>query len=164
MTGAGVLAADKLFATLDPVTRRWHIDPLGQVLLTDTVGFIQKLPAILVAAFRATLEELTDADLLLHVVDIVHPNAPEHVEEVQKILSELGLSEKPAIVILNKMDLFPSNGSSASNGTDQTNGASGPDWWDMPEDMVAISALRGTGLPNLRKLIVAKLSTTAAVA
>ena len=158
MTGAGVLAADKLFATLDPVTRRWHIDPLGQVLLTDTVGFIQKLPAILVAAFRATLEELADADLLLHVVDVVHPNAPEHVEEVQKILGELNLAHKPAIVVLNKMDLFPSNGSSPSNGTPD------PDWWGMPDDMVAISALRGTGLPDLRKLIVDKLSTTAAVA
>ena len=158
LTGAGVLAADKLFATLDPVTRRWHIDPLGQVLLTDTVGFIQKLPAILVAAFRATLEELADADLLLHVVDVVHPNAPEHVEEVQKILGELHLAHKPAIVVLNKMDLFPTNGSSPSNGTPD------PDWWGMPEDMVAISALRGTGLPDLRKLIVDKLSTTAAVA
>ena len=156
LTGAGVLAADKLFATLDPVTRRWHIDPIGPVLLTDTVGFIQKLPAILVAAFRATLEELTDADLLLHVVDVVHPNAPEHVEEVQRILDELGLSKKPAIVVLNKMDLLPTNGHSPDNG------APGPDWLDdMPEDMVAISALRSTGLPELKRLIARKLASTA---
>ena len=158
LTGAGVLAADKLFATLDPVTRRWHIDPIGPVLLTDTVGFIQKLPAILVAAFRATLEELTDADLLLHVVDVVHPNAPEHVEEVQRILDELGLSKKPAIVVLNKMDLLPTNGHSPDNG------APGPDWMDMPEDMVPISALRSTGLSDLKKLISQKLATPAAVA
>ena len=152
LTGAGVLAADKLFATLDPVTRRWHIDPIGPVLLTDTVGFIQKLPAILVAAFRATLEELTDADLLLHVVDVVHPNAPEHVEEVHRILDELGLSKKPSIVVLNKMDLLPSNGHGPTNGTP------GPDWLDMPEDMVAISALRSIGLPDLKRLIVQKLA------
>ena len=158
LTGASVLAADKLFATLDPVTRRWHIDPIGSVLLTDTVGFIQKLPAILVAAFRATLEELTDADLLLHVVDVVHPNAPEHVEEVQRILDELGLSKKPSIVVLNKMDLFPPNGHGL------TNGIPGPDSLDMPEDMIAISALRGAGLPNLKKLISQKLATAAAVA
>ena len=158
LTGAGVLAADKLFATLDPVTRRWHIDPIGPVLLTDTVGFIQKLPAILVAAFRATLEELTDADLLLHVVDVVHPNAPEHVEEVQRILDELGLSKKPAIVVLNKTDLLPSNGHAP------TNGSPGPDWLDMPEDMVAVSALRSTGLPNLKKLITQKLAKTSVAA
>ena len=158
LTGAGVLAADKLFATLDPVTRRWHIDPIGPVLLTDTVGFIQKLPAILVAAFRATLEELTDADLLLHVVDVVHPNAPEHVEEVQRILDELGLSKKPAIVVLNKTDLLPSNGHAPTNGTP------GPDWLDMPEDMVAVSALRSTGLPNLKKLITQKLAKTSVAA
>ena len=158
LTGAGVLAVDKLFATLDPVTRRWHLGSLGPVLITDTVGFIQKLPAILVAAFRATLEELADADLLLHVVDVVHPNAPEHVEEVQKILGELGLSQKPAIVVLNKMDVFPTNGSSPLNG------APGPDPLDMPEDMVAISALRGDGLPNLKKLIVDRLAKAAVVA
>ena len=153
LTGAGVLAADQLFATLDPVTRRWHVDPVGPTLLTDTVGFIQKLPAILVAAFRATLEELTDADLLLHVVDVAHPNAAEHVEEVQRILGELELAEKPTIVVLNKLDLLPTNGAAPGNGHP------GPEWWDMPSDMVGVSAKRGDGMANLKTLIAEKLTT-----
>ncbi len=103
-TDAGVLAEDRLFATLDPTTRRASLPGGGLVLLTDTVGFVQRLPVQLVAAFRATLEELKDADLLLHVVDISHKNAPEQVDAVQRILAELGVGETPTILVLNKAD------------------------------------------------------------
>ncbi len=106
LTRAGVAAESKLFSTLDPVTRRIHL-PSGQnVLLTDTVGFIHKLPPTLVAAFRATLEELQEAALLLHVVDIAHRNAAEQVQVVEGILDDLGLQSKPVILALNKIDLL----------------------------------------------------------
>lgn len=106
LSGAGVLAEDRLFATLDPTTRRVEL-PSGQtVLFSDTVGLIQKLPTQLVAAFRATLEELNDADILLHVIDITHKNAPEQVQTVQRLLGELGVGETPTILALNKVDLL----------------------------------------------------------
>jgi GTPase len=106
LSGADVLAEDKLFATLDPVTRRLRLPSTETVLLTDTVGFIQKLPTDLVAAFRATLEELEEADLLLHVIDIAHPNSFEHVQTVGVTLKDLGVSEKPTLLALNKVDLL----------------------------------------------------------
>jgi GTP-binding protein HflX len=106
LTQAGVLARDQLFSTLDPTTRRVHMPGGEPVLFTDTVGFIQKLPTALVAAFRATLEEIGEADVLLHVVDIGHPNAPEHVEVVESILADLGLETKPRVLALNKADLL----------------------------------------------------------
>ena len=103
-----VLAEDKLFATLDPTTRRVRL-PGGKVaLFTDTVGFIQKLPTQLVAAFRATLEEIEEADLLLHVVDITHPNALEQAQSVERTLSELEITELPVVVALNKIDRLDS--------------------------------------------------------
>ena len=157
LTSANVPAEDKLFATLDPVTRRLPLPMGGEVLLTDTVGFIQKLPPILVAAFRATLEELSDADLLLHVVDITHPNAADQVEEVEKILAELGLGDKPSITALNKVDLLPENGWQPSNGRPISVDGLGD--LQMPPDMVTISALRGRGLQQLRSLIVEKLAS-----
>lgn len=101
---APVLAEDKLFATLDPTTRRVRL-PDGKVaLVTDTVGFIQKLPTQLVAAFRATLEEIDEADLLLHVVDITHPNAVEQAKAVEQTLKDLNVTEIPIVVALNKID------------------------------------------------------------
>jgi GTP-binding protein HflX len=106
LSGADVLTEDLLFATLDPVTRRIHLPSGNEALLTDTVGFIQKLPTQLVAAFRATLEELTDADLLLHLVDITHPDAEEQYSTVERTLAELGLADKPRIVAFNKVDLL----------------------------------------------------------
>jgi GTP-binding protein HflX len=112
LSGADVLTEDLLFATLDPVTRRIALPSGGQALLTDTVGFIQKLPTQLVAAFRATLEELADADLLLHVVDITHPNADEQFQTVEDTLSDLELSAKPRIIAFNKIDAW-----SGENGT-----------------------------------------------
>ena len=105
LAGAHVVAVeDRAFSTLDPVTRRVSIGDGRQVLLTDTVGFIHKLSAALVAAFRATLEELQDADLLLEVVDISHPNAGEQAQVVEETLAELGLAEKPRVLVLNKVD------------------------------------------------------------
>ncbi|HUF53135.1 MAG TPA: GTPase HflX [Dehalococcoidia bacterium] len=104
LSGADVLVQNQLFATLDPVTRRIHLPSGGAALLTDTVGFIQKLPTQLVAAFRATLEELEEATLLLHVVDITHPDAEEQAKTVDDTLRELGLAERPTLLTLNKVD------------------------------------------------------------
>jgi GTPase len=106
LSGAGVLAEDRLFATLDPITRRVELPGGDHFLLTDTVGFIQKLPTQLVAAFRATLEELSDADLLLHVVDITHPSAAEQAQTVEETLVELDVADKPRLTLLNKVDLL----------------------------------------------------------
>ena len=106
ISGAEVHVENRLFVTLDPLTRRTRL-PGGQpALFTDTVGFIQKLPHQLVAAFRATLEELTDAKLLIHVVDITHANAAEQSQAVEKTLGELGLSGRPRLTVLNKVDLI----------------------------------------------------------
>jgi GTP-binding protein HflX len=106
--GAGVLVEDKLFATLDPTTRRVTLPGSQLALFTDTVGFIQKLPTQLVAAFRATLEEITEADVLLHVVDITHPNAREQARAVEDTLAELEVADVPVIVALNKIDRLDS--------------------------------------------------------
>jgi GTP-binding protein HflX len=106
LSGADVLAADMLFATLDPTTRRVELPGGSVALFSDTVGFIQKLPHQLVAAFRATLEEVLEADLLLHVVDVTHPNASEQVAAVHDTLIEIGIDDKPMINALNKIDRF----------------------------------------------------------
>ncbi len=106
LSGADVLVEDQLFATLDPVTRRVRMPSGNVVLLTDTVGFIQKLPTKLVAAFRATLEELGEATLLLHVVDLTHPDAVRQAETVEETLARLDLAEKPLLAVLNKADLL----------------------------------------------------------
>jgi GTPase len=117
LTGADVFIADKLFATLDPTTRRVRLPRGQEVLLTDTVGFIHKLPTQLVAAFRATLEELSDADLLIEVVDITHRNAAQQAQAVAQTLQELNLSDKPVVLALNKIDLLlpPSRGSEGTS-------------------------------------------------
>jgi len=104
LTGASVLAEDKLFATLDPTTRRLRLPTNQNVLLTDTVGFIKKLPHGLVEAFKATLEEVVQADLLLHVVDISHPLAAQQIEAVNEVLLEIGAAEKPVLMVFNKLD------------------------------------------------------------
>ena len=104
LTGAAVLAEDKLFATLDPTTRRLRLPTNQNVLLTDTVGFIKKLPHGLVEAFKATLEEVVQADLLLHVVDISHPQAQEQIEAVNTVLMEIGAADKPVLMVFNKVD------------------------------------------------------------
>ncbi|HVO42998.1 MAG TPA: GTPase HflX, partial [Aggregatilineales bacterium] len=107
LTGANVYAADQLFATLDPTTRRLNL-PGGKVaLFSDTVGFIQKLPTTLIAAFRATLEEVQEADMLIHIVDASHPNARAQIEAVEDTLAEIDVPPVPRILALNKMDLVP---------------------------------------------------------
>ncbi len=136
LTNAGVLATNMLFATLDPVTRRLTLPGGKEVLLTDTVGFIQKLPTQLVAAFRATLEEIGEADLILHLVDITQRNIQEHVRTVEGVLQEIGAGQKPMLVVLNKIDLLadPQNA--------QEMAAQYP-------NAVAVSALHGRGLDQL---------------
>ncbi|MCY3781708.1 MAG: GTPase HflX [Chloroflexi bacterium] len=104
LSGSDIYAADQLFATLDPTTRRVSLPDGDEMLLSDTVGFIQKLPTTLIAAFRATLEEVIEADLLLHVVDISHENALQHIEAVEDTLAEIDASDMPRILVLNKMD------------------------------------------------------------
>lgn len=105
LTDAGVLADDQLFATLDPTTRQLRLPNHQQCLLTDTVGFIRKLPHHLVEAFKATLEEVNEADLLLHVIDASQPRVDEQVEAVEAVLRELGAQDKPVLAVFNKTDL-----------------------------------------------------------
>ncbi len=105
LTRADTYAADQLFATLDTTTRKLFIQECGSVVISDTVGFIRELPHTLVAAFRATLEETVQADILLHVVDACSPNRDEQVEEVNKLLKEIGADAIPQILVLNKIDL-----------------------------------------------------------
>ncbi len=104
LTGAATLAEDKLFATLDPTTRRLRLPTNQNVLLSDTVGFIRKLPHRLVEAFKATLEEVVEADLLIHVVDVSHPKADEQIAAVDTVLSEIRAAEKPTLMVFNKID------------------------------------------------------------
>lgn len=144
LTHSNVEVADKLFATLDPTTRRLSIANGNQVLVTDTVGFIQKLPTQLVASFRATLEEITEADLLLHVVDISHPAALAQWKSVQKTLEEIGCGEIPFLTVLNKNDCFPN-----LTATSQIY----PEWGNA----IRISALKGDGIDLLLKTIEKEL-------
>jgi GTP-binding protein HflX len=133
LADADVLVEDKLFATLDPTTRRVALPSGGVALFTDTVGFIQKLPTQLVAAFRATLEEVTEADLLLHVLDVTHPQVMRQAEAVRQTLEEIGAVGKPVVSALNKIDRLP------------TPDAVFPLVARFPST-VAISALTGEGL------------------
>jgi GTP-binding protein HflX len=136
---ADIYVADLLFATLDPTTRQVELPGGKVVLITDTVGFIQKLPASLIAAFRATLEEIEEADLLLHVVDISHPNAREHVQSVHQTLQELGLQNIPIVTGINKIDKLS---------TPSDSGLSR----EYP-NTVFISAKSGAGIPNLLQTV-----------
>ena len=106
LTGARVHAEQRVFATLDPTTRRLELPTGREVLLTDTVGFIQKLPTDLVAAFRATLEEVTEADLIIQVLDVSSPSVLDQAATVEKVLADLGAGDKPRVVALNKVDLL----------------------------------------------------------
>ncbi|HEX7487547.1 MAG TPA: GTPase, partial [Anaeromyxobacteraceae bacterium] len=107
LTNSAVVAEDVLFATLDPTSRRLRFPDEREVIITDTVGFIRDLPDDLVSAFRATLEELGDADLLLHIVDASDPRQEGQVAAVDEILRELGLAEKPRLLVFNKADRAP---------------------------------------------------------
>ena len=147
LTKADVLVEDKLFATLDPVTRRIRLPSDRTVLLSDTVGFIQKLPTQLVAAFQATLEELQEADVLLHVVDITHPDAEQQGQTVDDTLAELGLAERPRVIALNKVDLLARDGTPIS-GIEELDEYDASLATQRPE-AVLISADRGWGLDEL---------------
>lgn len=136
IAGADVYTADQLFATLDPTTRRVDLPGGTMALFTDTVGFIQKLPTTLVAAFRATLEEIADADLLLHVVDVTHPSAHAQAESVLQTLEEIEADHIPILTVLNKIDRLESSQSAQALLEDFS-------------DTVAISALTGEGKEEL---------------
>lgn len=158
LTRADVLVEDALFATLDPVTRRVELPGGSFFLLTDTVGFIQKLPPQLVAAFRATLEELQEADLLLHVVDITHPNAAEQSQTVEDTLAELGLADRPRLTVLNKVDrLVGDEGQPFASYEELLNFATG--LHAVRPDTVLISAERRWGLQELLERIATALAT-----
>jgi GTP-binding protein HflX len=147
LAGSDVLVEDKLFATLDPTTRRVLLPGGREVLVTDTVGFIQKLPTMLVAAFRATLEEIAEADLLLHVLDITHAQVREQSHTVGKVLNDLEATTQPIIVAFNKIDRLPPGGKGAAALAA-----------DFPNSL-AISALKGQGIPDLLARIDEVLET-----
>lgn len=144
---AEVYVADQLFATLDPTTRRVELPGGYQALFTDTVGFIQKLPTTLVAAFHATLEEIAEADLLLHLVDISHPNALNQFEVVQQTLDEIGAGHVPTVTALNKIDSLKQPEQAQET------------LQNFPK-AIAISALEGSGLPGLLRLVQQELYET----
>src|SRR4029077_7616328 len=114
ITGAGVLADSKMFATLDPTVRHVTLPSRRKVLASDTVGFIRNLPTTLVRAFRATLEEVVEAELLLHMVDATSPEAAGHTAHVLATLTEIGAAETPQILVLNKIDQIPDDPDSAA--------------------------------------------------
>jgi GTP-binding protein HflX len=149
LSGARLTAADQLFVTLDPAARLVDHGGHRPFILTDTVGFIRKLPHELVAAFRATLEELQDADVLVHVVDASHPALEEHADAVERILDELAVSDRPTVLALNKVD--------------RMDGGRGLDALVVRRQGVAISAATGSGLPDLLKAIDAALPVGGAV-
>jgi GTP-binding protein HflX len=148
---ADVLANDRLFATLDPTTRRLNLHNNTDVLITDTVGFIRKLPPAIVHAFRATLEELSEAALLLHVVDISSPEAAEQCQAVEKILDELGLSGKKRVTVLNKIDCLIQN--ELIPGGDALGSVVASLEITPDENTVIVSAAKGWGLPRLLESI-----------
>ncbi|MBU6429942.1 MAG: GTPase HflX [Cyanobacteria bacterium REEB65] len=145
LTRAGVLAENRLFATLDATTRRWSLAQGREVLLTDTVGFIRKLPHQLVASFRSTLAEAAEADLLLHVVDLSHPSWPAQLEETRRVLSEIGAGDIPEVVVFNKVDC-PTAQDVRADALAQEPGA------------VVVSAKTGQGLADLRIVVEAQVA------
>jgi GTP-binding protein HflX len=139
LTDADKLAEDKLFATLDPTTRRVRLPSGRDILVTDTVGFINNLPTTLVAAFRSTLEEIGEADIVLHVLDITHTNAAEQSQATLQVLDELGVSDRPTITALNKIDLFDDGVVPAELAHDL----------ELPDDFIPISAETQVGFDAL---------------
>lgn len=144
LTGANGFAEDKLFATLDPMTRRLKLPTNQNVLLSDTVGFIRKLPHRLVEAFKATLEEVVEADLLLHVVDISHPLARDQILAVNAVLEEIGAANKPTLMVFNKIDRL-------------MNGEIPPQWVELFPNSVFISAKTGKGIEELLAAVASML-------
>jgi GTP-binding protein HflX len=144
VTNADVLAEDKLFATLDPTMRRINVPGAGEVVLTDTVGFVSSLPHALVEAFKATLEEVVHSDLLLHVIDIADPNWQERVEQVEAVLKEIGAIEVPSIRVMNKADLLSAEERQHFEQSDRL-----------------VSAAKGQGLDELMQFIGSALGVVA---
>jgi len=138
LTHAGVLTSEKMFATLDPTIRAVRLPSNRKVLLSDTVGFIRELPPGLIAAFRATLEEVQEASLILHVADVANPRHTEQDAEVEKVLAELGVEDRPRLHVFNKLDLLsPEEAAALHNGNGN----------------VFVSALTGAGLEELLRRI-----------
>jgi len=150
LTDAKIYIADQLFATLDPTTRRLTLPSNREVLLTDTVGFIQKLPTTLVAAFRATLEEISEADLLLHIVDVSHSNVHQHIESVEDTLAEIDVPPIPRILVWNKADRLPD-----TKFDEITN-----QWIDDYDAHVIISAIKQQNIDGLIEKIEQALTVT----
>jgi GTP-binding protein HflX len=152
LTGENARVEDKLFATLDPMTRLVFLPDERKVLITDTVGFIRKLPYHLVASFRATLEEVVESDILLHVVDASHPEVYKQIEAVNRVLDEIGLAERPVLMVLNKVDKLENYNDLFMLQR------------DYPE-AIPISAISGEGLDQLKSrlssiLIASRSETT----
>lgn len=145
LTGSDVEAADKLFATLDTRTRRWPLSGLGPVLLSDTVGFIRDLPHKLIASFKATLEEARQAELLLHVADVSNPAVLDQISAVYSVLKEIGIDEKDALLILNKVDAAAS---------DEMVGRV----LDRYPSAIPVSAAKQTGFDDLAKAVATALA------
>lgn len=145
LTGAGVLAADRLFATLDTRTRAWRLPQWGDVLLSDTVGFIRNLPHHLVASFRSTLEEARHADVLLHVVDASHPQAEEQIRTVEDVLRQIDVKVEHTLLVLNKADAVK------DRALIDILRANHP-------DAISVSAKTGLGLDRLARYVADKLS------
>jgi len=144
LTHAGVMVVDQVFATLDPTTRALELADGRKVLLTDTVGFIQKLPTELVAAFRATLEEVTESDVILHVLDLSHPAAHEHFVATNQVLEQLRAMDKPLVLALNKTDLLdPAVVERMVRLGD----------WSPYEEVAPISAATGAGIDRLLRAV-----------
>ena len=149
LTQAGVLADARMFATLDPTVRPVILPSRRRILLSDTVGFIRNLPTTLVKAFRATLEEVKEAALILHVVDVSSPSAAEHVAHVRKVLAEIGAAAIPQLLVMNKIDRLPQEDARLEAGRRRLLGAGGG-----PEASgVGISARTGTGMDQLLSMV-----------
>jgi len=148
LSGTDIFVENRLFATLDPATRVVELGPGARVLVTDTVGFIRKLPHHLVASFRATLEEVTEADLILHVIDASHPGWEEHMEVVDDVLSDLGAGEKPTVLVFNKVDRLTHEEEAAFREHARSS---------FSRDVVFASAIEEGGLDELRARIHAEL-------
>ena len=148
MSGSDVFVEDRLFATLDPTTRAVEVGEGAEVLLTDTVGFIRKLPHHLVASFRATLEEAREADVLLHVIDSSHPGWEEQKEVVEDVLADLGLQDAPTVLVFNKIDRLTHDEEAALR-------ARSPSYQGTPA--IFTSTLEPAGLEPLREMLLAKV-------
>src|SRR5712691_38550 len=146
LTGAGVLTEDKLFATLDPTTRSFVLPNKQRLLLTDTVGFLRKLPHALIESFKATLEEVVEADLLLHVVDLSHPRVDEQMEAVDAVIKEIGAYGKQTVTIFNKIDLLENKDLTSA-------------YLEKFPGSVAISAWTGEGVKDLVPALQEALSS-----